>query len=68
MKIFHDEEMTVGREEYDKLERAVMRCHTLSDSNIYIFAKRRFSDSLVHEASFGIVKLFHLDRLRFRDD
>lgn len=68
VKIFHDEDKTVGREEYDKLECAVMRCHTFSDSHIYIFAKRRFSDSLVHEASFGIVKLFHLDRLRFRDD
>lgn len=67
VKIFHDESMTVGKEEYEKLERAVARCHPLSDSYIYIFAKRRFSDFLVHEASFGIVKLFNLDRLRFRE-
>lgn len=67
VKIFHDESLTVGKEEYEKLERAVARCHRLSDSFIYIFAKRRFSDFLVHEASFGIVKLFNLDRLRFRE-
>lgn len=67
VKIFHDESLTIGKEEYEKLERAVAHCHPLSDSYIYIFAKRRFSDFLVHEASFGIVKLFNLDRLRFRE-
>lgn len=67
VKIFHDESLTVGKEEYEKLERAATRCHPLSDSFIYIFAKRRFSDFLVHEASFGIVKLFNLERLRFRE-
>ena len=67
VKIFHDESITVGKEEYEKLECAVARCHKLSDSYIYIFAKRRFSDFLVHEASFGIVKLFSLDRLRYRE-
>lgn len=67
VKIFHDENITVGKEEYGKIERAVTHCYPLSDSYIYIFAKRRFSDFLVHEASFGIVKLFNLDRLRFRE-
>lgn len=67
VKIFHDENMTVGKEEYEKIERAAAHCHPLSDSYIYIFAKRRFSDFLVHEASFGIVKLFNLERLRFRE-
>ncbi len=67
VKIFDDENLTVGKEEYEKLERAVARCHPLSDSFIYIFAKRRFSDFLVHEATFGIVKLFNLDRLRYRE-
>ena len=65
VKIFHDESMTIGKDEYEKLERAAVRCHPLSDSYIYIFAKRRFSDFLVHEASFGTAKLFNLDRLRF---
>lgn len=67
VKIFHDENITIGKEECEKMEHAAAHCHPLSDSYIYIFAKRRFSDSLVHEASFGIVKLFNLERLRFRE-
>ena len=53
------------KEEYWKLKCAVARCHPLSDNFIYIFAKRIFSDFLVHEEIFGIVKLFDLDRLCF---
>ena len=65
VKIFHDDEQSVGKEEFEKIERAVMACHPFYDSQIYLFAKRRFSDYLVHEASNGIVKLFNLERLRF---
>ena len=65
VKIFHDGEQNVGKEEFEVLEKAVMACHPYYDSQIYLFAKRRFSDYLVHEASNGIVKLFNLERLRF---
>lgn len=67
VKIFHEEALTVGKEEFETLEAAVIRCHPYPDSCIYLFAKHRFSDWLVHEASFGTVKLFNLDRLRFRE-
>lgn len=65
VKIFHDENQSIGKEEYEKLTAATASIHILYDSHIYIFAKRRFSDYLVHEASLGTLKLFNLDRLRY---
>lgn len=65
VKIFHDENQSIGKEEYEKLTAAISSVHILYDSHIYIFAKRRFSDYLVHEASLGTLKLFNLDRLRY---
>ena len=65
MKIFHDDSSAVGRPQFDELERAVNLFHPYADSQIYLFSKRRFSDALIREAIFGVVKLFTVDRLRF---
>jgi AAA+ ATPase superfamily predicted ATPase len=65
VKIFHDENQSVGRERLSELEEAVGLCHTFMDSQIYLFSKRRFADSVVHEAAQGFYKLFTVDRLRF---
>jgi len=65
VKIFHDDSSAVGRAQLDALERAVNLVHPYVDSKIYLFSKRRFSDALIKEATFGVVKLFTIDRLRF---
>ncbi|MEA4933279.1 MAG: ATP-binding protein [Lawsonibacter sp.] len=65
VKIFHDDSSAVGRAQLDALERAVNLFHLYADSQIYLFSKRRFSDALIKEATFGVVKLFTVDRLRF---
>ena len=65
VKIFHDENSIVGNTQLDELVRSVNLIHPYADSRVYLFSKRRFSDALVKEASFGTVKLFTVDRLRF---
>ena len=65
VKIYSDENSVVGRAQLDELERAVNLLHPYVDSKIYLFSKRRFSDALIKEATFGVVKLFTVDRLRF---
>ena len=66
VKTFERENENCGREELEKIRKAVELANVYYDSHVFIFAKRRFSDYAVHEAARdGVLQLVGVKRLRF---
>jgi len=65
IKIFEDPMENCGRDELEKIRRAVTLVNAYYDSHVYIFSKRRFSDYAVAEAANDqTISLVEVDRLR----
>ena len=66
IKVFESPYENCGREELDKMRKAVSLVNKYYDSHIYIFAKKRYSDYTVAEAAKDeTISLFDVDRLKY---
>ena len=65
VKILEDPESNCGRETLEKIRKAMSLANTYYDSHVYIFAKRRFSDHTIKQASYDeVLTLVGVEQLR----
>jgi len=66
VKVFSEPLENCGRDEFDKIQKAVILTNKYYDSHVFVFAKRRFSEYAAKQAAGDATLSFvEVDRLRF---